>query len=377
LRSNAATQNAQIFGGNAYNITYTNSLNNAMAANMIAANAHISTLTTNVNDLSIDVTNLESAVTGLLVGGIYSYSNSNVASYLPVNSTIIGIQSNVAGANAAIITANTRMKSYVDTNSYSNVKVAAYLETATGNVNAGNMYSAYVSTDTLNVTGRSTLVTTAVPVLDLGSVSGTNSIIVSSGDYQKFSTSDPITIDTFSGWPLNGTKGSVTLEILVASTAHTITFPASVAGATGIVGYYANNLTWTAPVTGTYVFTFTTTNGGTTVTISEANAILKAYHAGTESISNTGNAIVSLGTTYSTYRTASNGTAFLGNGVAGQIKVLGTAVGNTWVVTSASSTWGTGRITFTSPGQSATLVWNSALGQWAPLNVFGNPSFVL
>lgn len=46
--------------------------------------------------------------------GASIYSNNSVSVYLPTSSVIIGINANVAAANAAIITANSAMKSYVD-----------------------------------------------------------------------------------------------------------------------------------------------------------------------------------------------------------------------------------------------------------------------
>jgi hypothetical protein len=66
---------------------------------------------------------------------------------------ITTISNNVTGANAAIVTANTNMKGYVDAGNtiqsnqittlqgqvYSNVNVAAYLPTYSGNLTAGNI----------------------------------------------------------------------------------------------------------------------------------------------------------------------------------------------------------------------------------------------
>lgn len=94
------------------------------------------------------------------------YGNTQVATYLPTSPVILAINSNVAAANAAIITANTAMKGYVDAQiagvgggggstysdsnvaaylvanpqpgTYSNTNVAAYL---TGNVTVGNVRS--------------------------------------------------------------------------------------------------------------------------------------------------------------------------------------------------------------------------------------------
>ena len=45
----------------------------------------------------------------------YAYTNSNVANYLPTDSTIIAIQTSVNLANAAIVTANTGVVGYVNT----------------------------------------------------------------------------------------------------------------------------------------------------------------------------------------------------------------------------------------------------------------------
>ena len=98
-------------------------------------------------------------LTGLAIAS--TYGNANVAAYLPADATIIAINGNVAGANAAIVTANngmrvyvdnkifavnsnlttanSNMKSYVDNQTYTNANVAAYLPTYTGNISAGNV----------------------------------------------------------------------------------------------------------------------------------------------------------------------------------------------------------------------------------------------
>ena len=84
-----------------------------------------------------------------------TYSNSNVASYLPTysgslnnSSSIISLQGNIAAANAAIASTNANLSSfetYANANfitsgtSYSNANVAAYLVTNTGNIQTGNI----------------------------------------------------------------------------------------------------------------------------------------------------------------------------------------------------------------------------------------------
>jgi len=131
----------------------------------------------------------------VLAGGFYwsngtpfassTYSNVEVAAYIPTDSTIIGINANVAstnanvtaanaaivtansavvsyvnslnsamaanvaGANAAIVTANTAMKSYIDSQviasgGYSNVAMTSYL--ATNDITVGNITGGGVRT---------------------------------------------------------------------------------------------------------------------------------------------------------------------------------------------------------------------------------------
>jgi len=86
-------------------------------------------------------TNMKAYVDGRI------YSNSNVATYLPTDPTVIAINANVTAANAAItiirgnITALNAALASVITGSYSNANVAVYLPTYTGNVTAGNVIS--------------------------------------------------------------------------------------------------------------------------------------------------------------------------------------------------------------------------------------------
>lgn len=75
------------------------------------------------------------------------YSNVNVAAY--IEPTISAINANVAAANTAIITANTDMKSYVDSQvissgGYSNVAMTAYL--ATNDITVANITGGGVRT---------------------------------------------------------------------------------------------------------------------------------------------------------------------------------------------------------------------------------------
>jgi hypothetical protein len=410
LYSNAASQNAQIIAANTYNITRTDTLTGQLSSNVIAANAQISTMGNTLTNTVSDVTSLKNIVYGFLGGTIGAYNDANVSVYLASgnSATITSINSNITaansaiitantamktyvdardsaittawqanattqagqivGANAAIITANTAMKGYVDAQTYTNANVTSYLVSATGNISAGN----------ITVTGAINAKKSVTTSIQLGTVSGTVTVDVSAGDYQNITTGGNITL-AFANWPVTGTRGTVTIEANVISVAHNITLPSSIQNANGITGYYGSTLTWSPPVTGVYLFTFNSDDAGTGIHIVESNPILRPYNFTNENIAITSNTALSLGTTYSIYVASGNGSAFLGNGVAGQIKVISTSVGgtsNVWTVSTASASWSGGNIRFSSAGSTVTLLWNIALKKWVPISTFNPPSFV-
>ena len=406
LYSNAASQHAQILSANAYNITHTDTLTGQLSSNVTAANAQISVMGNTLTNTVSDVTSLKNIVYGFLGGTIGAYNDANVSVYLASgnNATITSINSNITaansaiitantamksyvdavttawtsnagaqanqltGANAAIVTANTAMKGYVDARTYTNANVTSYLVSATGNISAGN----------ITVTGAINAKKSVTTSIQLGSVSGNVAVDVSAGDYQNITTDGNVTL-SFSNWPTTGTCGTVAIEANVVSTAHNITLPSNIQNVNGITGYHATTLTWSPPIAGVYLFTFNSDDAGTGIHIAESNPILRPFNASNENIAVTSNTALSLGTTYSTYNASGNGSAFLGNGVSGQIKVLSTAVGgaaNTWTVSTASASWASGNIRFNSAGSTVTLLWNIALRKWVPISAFSPPSFV-
>ena len=107
---------------------------------------------------------------------------------------------------------------------------------------------------------------TYVPIT---TTSGSVSVDYSAGQYQYVSTTGSISLN-FSNWPTSGSAGIVQLAINVTNTAYTVTLPAAVTlGIVGIQGISSNVITFAA--TGTYQFQFTTTDGGTTVTVYDLN----------------------------------------------------------------------------------------------------------
>jgi hypothetical protein len=107
---------------------------------------------------------------------------------------------------------------------------------------------------------------TYVPIT---TTSGSVNVDYSAGQYQYVSTTGSISLN-FSNWPTSGSAGIVQLAINVTNTAYTVTLPAAVTlGIVGIQGISSNVITFDA--TGTYQFQFTTTDGGTTVTVYDLN----------------------------------------------------------------------------------------------------------
>ena len=105
--------------------------------------------------------------------------------------------------------------------------------------------------------------------------SGSITIDYSAAQYQYVSTTGSISL-SFSNFPVSGSAGIVQIAINVTSTAHTLTLPAAVTlGTTGIQGYSAGVITFAA--TGTYQFAFSTSDGGTTITIYDLNRPLNYF----------------------------------------------------------------------------------------------------
>jgi hypothetical protein len=107
---------------------------------------------------------------------------------------------------------------------------------------------------------------TYVPIT---TTSGSVNVDYSAGQYQYVSTTGSISLN-FSNFPTSGSAGIVQLAINITNTAYTVTLPAAVTlGIVGIQGISSNVITFAA--TGTYQFQFTTTDGGTTVTVYDLN----------------------------------------------------------------------------------------------------------
>ena len=201
-------------------------------------------------------------------------------------------------------------------------------------------------------------------VVALGTLSGDVGINYSAGSYQTVTTSGSISL-AFTNFTPAGTQDSVTVQVTVASVAHTLTLPAAVSvNNTGIQGLDATTNTIEFAATGVYAFNFVTSNGGTTITVTEANKALQPFNNSQEDLASA--TAISLATTVSYFSTAGAETATLADGAEGQIKTLicTSYVGN-MVVTVANAGWktsGSGTITFGADGRACTLQY--VQGAW-------------
>lgn len=199
----------------------------------------------------------------------------------------------------------------------------------------------------------------------LGTLSGTVTVNYAAGHFQTVTTNGAISLD-FINFLASGIQNLVTVQIFVSNVAHTVTFPTAVSqNTTGIQGLDTTTNTMTFAATGNYTFTFTTSDGGTTIFVSETNKEIQPYNNSQEDVA--ASAAISLATTVSYFTTAAAETATLADGAEGQVKVLiaqDVTLGD-MVVTVASPGWGgAGTITFggTDLGQNATLMF--VQGAW-------------
>ena len=186
--------------------------------------------------------------------------------------------------------------------------------------------------------------------------SGPIAINYATGQYQTINTTGSISL-SFANFPTSGFYGSVRVRFTINDPAYTITLPAAVSvNAVGIQGYASNVITFAAG--GVYEFDFASSDGGSSVTITEANKKIQPFNNSSEDLGNAGAA--SLATTTSYFTTGGAETATLAAGAEGQIKTFSAVdvtAGN-MVITVTNAGWkasGTGTITFSTRGAGCIL----------------------
>lgn len=194
--------------------------------------------------------------------------------------------------------------------------------------------------------------------VSLGNASTTAYIDYEAAPYYTMNLNGNVQIQ-FANWPTAGNYSWVSLEVTVTTTSYTLTMPTAVTlGTSTLQGCDTTTNTITFNRTGTYVFTFTTSDGGTTVMVKdESRNQDPIYLPSSEDLAPS--AAISLSTTTSYFTTSSAETATLAAGYEGQTKVLAMAGdGGNMVITVANPGWlGAGTITFTAQGQACTLMY--------------------
>lgn len=191
----------------------------------------------------------------------------------------------------------------------------------------------------------------------LGTVSGSQTINYASGHFHTLTTGASVSLG-FSNFPPAGTVGIVYVQVGVASTSYTLTLPSAVSvNAQGIQGLNTSTNVMTFAATGTYLFQFITSDGGTTITVNEVNKEIAPFNNSSEDLASGGAANLALTTSY--FSTAAAETATLAAGVNGQIKTFAMyADSGDMVITVTNAGWktsGTGTITFDNIGDACTL----------------------
>jgi hypothetical protein len=197
-------------------------------------------------------------------------------------------------------------------------------------------------------------------VVSLGTVSGTVTVNYELGSYQTLTTNGAVSL-AFSNFSVAGTASTVVVQVTVASVAHTLQIPTAVSvNSRGIQGLNTSTNIITFAATGVYSFQFVTSNGGTTVTVTEVNKQIQPFNNSSEDLADSAAANLALTTSY--FSTVTNTTATLAAGVNGQIKtfVMYEESGN-MVITVANPGWGgAGTITFNATGEACTLQYVNA-----------------
>jgi len=256
---------------------------------------------------------------------------------------------------------------------FTNIKVNfQYAEEEINDLETNAILKAALSGSTLdNNMGNNTIY--AVNLNDISTTriaatgtSGTVTLNYASGQYQTVAPSTGSITLAFTNFPASGYFGNLRVQITVTNLAYTVTLPAAVTlGTTGIQGYSGGVITFAA--TGTYVFDFSTSDGGTTVTVNDvtrANNVLTNPLFLTVSEDLDASAAASLVKTTSYFTTSTAETATLAAGSDGQIKVFAmVADGGDMVITVSNAGWkasGTGTITFDTIGDACTLMYTSS-----------------
>ena len=218
-----------------------NTINN----NIIGANAAIQTLSANVGafetatNLSLAGANAAIQSTNANIGSFYTYANATYSTIANAAS----LQSQITGANAAIITANTAMKAYVDA---ANTVQSDQIQTISANLGA---YEIYANAAITSINGNVTAANAAIQTLSANvgafetatnlSLSGANAAIQSTNaNIGSFYTYANATYSTIS----NAASQQTQINTLITQVYANANVSAYLPIYTGYMGGTANNI---------------------------------------------------------------------------------------------------------------------------------------
>jgi hypothetical protein len=185
----------------------------------------------------------------------------------------------------------------------------------------------------------------------LGTLTGTVTIDYTAGHYQTVTATSGAAISlAFTNFPAAGNFGIVRVAITILNTASTVVLPAAVSvGISNLQGYSAGTISYDQ--TGTFTYDFTTSDGGTTISVFDCSRNMDPIYLPSNQSTTGIGGVLSL-TTTATYVNASvAGSGTLPAGVDGQIKTIMMAVaGNSYTITVNNAGWKTsGNGTLTMP----------------------------
>jgi hypothetical protein len=227
----------------------------------------------------------------------------------------------------------------------------------TGTTLDNDMGGAPISNATLNG-ARSTRI--SLGNASTQTVPGTVPVDYTAGEFHTFTLDYNSTLD-FQNWPSAGNGSWVRVIVTVSSTAYTLTLPSAVSiGYQTIQGINLSTKTITFGQAGTYSFEFTTSNGGSTITVQDLSRNLDPiYLPSSEDLAAGGAASLNVTTSY--FSTSAAETATLAAGYPGQVKVFAMyADSGDMVITVTNAGWktsGTGTMTFNAIGDACTLMY--------------------
>ena len=202
----------------------------------------------------------------------------------------------------------------------------------------------------------------SMPVVNLGTVSGTQLIDYAAGSFYTMITGDSITLD-FQNFPEIG-YAAVKVQITVSNIAHVITLLAAVGSgaaadsANNLQGFDSNVITFDN--TGTYILEFYSSNGGTNIYVNDLSRNRKVEPRSIvfsfDEFSANGEIDIQTAATVITSDDELAGN--LSAGISGQTKTIvyaNTSVGNTTITVSDAAWGGSNQVNLSNVGSTVTL----------------------